>query len=493
MAVLTDKQMDKHIKERNFAKVYLIYGEEQMYVKKYTDKLVTAVAGKTPSEFNFHSFGDSINFDELAASVQIVPFMSEFNCVLVSDAAFDEFNANDNARFADIYKAVPDGCVFIVSLPSVKPVKNKTVLPALKKYADKNGIVCEFNTLTQNELVKFIAKWANANGKFISQVNATQLISLCGRDLNMLKNEIDKISAYAKGEEISDEDIEKLATVTLESKVFALSDAVLNGNDSTFRKLFDFISQFPHYIIGSNADLPIVGGSILTHEHFQGGRYSFALNRAEVERKFIVNGFDDVECGIVKWPMSVVRLTGKNKDSIISLSSYILKSWRAYTDADVGIFAETDGEIHNTITPIAFTKDGKFVIDLVLRNNITSEEHPLGVFHPHANLHHIKKENIGLIEVMGLAVLPSRLKDEMAILKDAILNHKDVSEIPKISKHSEWVNEFVSQYDEINENNVDSIIQNEIGKVFLNVLLDAGVFKRTPEGQKAFDKFIKTL
>ena len=191
--------------------------------------------------------------------------------------------------------------------------------------------------------------------------------------------------------------------------------------------------------------------------------------------------------------MSVVRLTGKNKDSIISLSSYILKSWRAYTDADVGIFAETDGEIHNTITPIAFTKDGKFVIDLVLRNNITSEEHPLGVFHPHANLHHIKKENIGLIEVMGLAVLPSRLKDEMAILKDAILNHKDVSEIPKISKHSEWVNEFVSQYDEINENNIGSIIQNEIGKVFLKVLLDAGVFKRTPEGQKAFDKFIKTL
>ena len=191
--------------------------------------------------------------------------------------------------------------------------------------------------------------------------------------------------------------------------------------------------------------------------------------------------------------MSVVRLTGKNKDSIISLSSYILKSWRAYTDADVGIFAETDGEIHNTITPIAFTKDGKFVIDLVLRNNITSEEHPLGVFHPHANLHHIKKENIGLIEVMGLAVLPSRLKDEMAVLKDAILNHRDISAIPEISKHSEWVNEFVSQYDEINENNIDSIIQNEIGKVFLNVLLDAGVFKRTSEGQKAFDKFIKTL
>ena len=275
--------------------------------------------------------------------------------------------------------------------------------------------------------------------------------------------------------------------------VFNSEHTPMKIDRSAFEKLLDFIELFPHYFIGSNADLPIVGGSILTHEHFQGGRYSFALNRAEVERKFIVNGFDDVECGIVKWPMSVVRLTGKNKDSIISLSSYILKSWRAYTDADVGIFAETDGEIHNTITPIAFTKDGKFVIDLVLRNNITSEEHPLGVFHPHANLHHIKKENIGLIEVMGLAVLPSRLKDEMAILKDAILNHKDVSEIPKISKHSEWVNEFVSQYDEINENNIDSIIQNEIGKVFLNVLLDAGVFKRTPEGQKAFDKFIKTL
>ena len=209
-------------------------------------------------------------------------------------------------------------------------------------------------------------------------------------------------------------------------------------NDSTFRKLFDFISQFPHYIIGSNADLPIVGGSILTHEHFQGGRYSFALNRAEVERKFIVNGFDDVECGIVKWPMSVVRLIGKNKDSIISLSSHILKSWRAYTDADVGIFAETDGEIHNTITPIAFTKDGKFVIDLVLRNNITSEEHPLGVFHPHANLHHIKKENIGLIEVMGLAVLPARLKDELEVLKECLLGKKNILEISNMKKHVAW-------------------------------------------------------
>ena len=230
MAVLTDKQMDKHIKERNFARVYLIYGDEQMYVRKYTEKLVKAVAGKSPSDFNFHTFGGRVNFDELAAAVQIMPFMSEFNCVLISDAYVDEFNADDNSRFAEIYKAVPEGCVFIVSMPSIKPKKNKTVLPALKKYADKNGVVCEFNALTQNELVRFIAKWANANGKIISQVNANRLISLCGRDLNMLKNEVDKISAYTKGEEISTEDIEKLASVTLESKIFALSDAVLNGN-----------------------------------------------------------------------------------------------------------------------------------------------------------------------------------------------------------------------------------------------------------------------
>ena len=275
--------------------------------------------------------------------------------------------------------------------------------------------------------------------------------------------------------------------------VFNAKHTPMAINRASFKKLLDFVTQFPHYFVGSNADLPIVGGSILSHDHFQGGNHTFAMAKAPIETELHFDGFSDIEAGIVKWPMSVVRLTGKNKDSIISLSSYILKSWRAYTDADVGIFAETDGEIHNTITPIAFTKDGKFVIDLVLRNNITSEEHPLGVFHPHANLHHIKKENIGLIEVMGLAVLPSRLKDEMAILKDAILNHKDVSEIPKISKHSEWVNEFVSQYDEINENNIDSIIQNEIGMVFLKVLLDAGVFKRTPEGQKAFDKFINTL
>ena len=264
-------------------------------------------------------------------------------------------------------------------------------------------------------------------------------------------------------------------------------------DSSTFRKLFDFIKMFPHYIIGSNADLPIVGGSILTHEHFQGGRYNFALNKADVEEKFSISGYENVECGIVKWPMSVIRLTGEDTDSLIKLSEHILEKWRNYTDEDSFIFAETDGERHSTITPIVFTKNGKYVIDLVLRNNITTEEHPLGVFHPHKNLHHIKKENIGLIEVMGLAVLPSRLKNEMAMLKDAILTGKDISGIEEISKHTEWVNEFTEKYSSINEENIDEILHKEIGEVFLNVLKDAGVFKRNESGKKAFKKFIETL
>ena len=264
-------------------------------------------------------------------------------------------------------------------------------------------------------------------------------------------------------------------------------------DSSTFRKLFDFIKMFPHYIIGSNADLPIVGGSILTHEHFQGGRYNFGLNKADVEEKFSISGYENVECGIVKWPMSVIRLTGEDTDSLIKLSEHILEKWRNYTDEDSFIFAETDGERHSTITPIVFTKNGKYVIDLVLRNNITTEEHPLGVFHPHKNLHHIKKENIGLIEVMGLAVLPSRLKNEMAMLKDAILTGKDISGIEEISKHTEWVNEFTEKYSSINEENIDEILHKEIGEVFLNVLKDAGVFKRNESGKKAFKKFIETL
>ena len=255
---------------------------------------------------------------------------------------------------------------------------------------------------------------------------------------------------------------------------------------ATFGKLLDFVKQFPHYTVGSNADLPIVGGSILSHDHFQGGGYEFAMAKAPYETEFSLKQFPDVHAGIVKWPMSVIRLTGEDTDSLIKLSEHILNKWRNYTDEDSFIFAETDGERHSTITPIVFTKNGKYVIDLVLRNNITTEEHPLGVFHPHKNLHHIKKENIGLIEVMGLAVLPSRLKKE-------ILKGKDISGIEEISKHTDWVNEFTEKYSSINEENIDEILHHEIGEVFLNVLKDAGVFKRNESGKKAFRKFIETL
>ncbi len=230
MAVLTDKQMDKHIKEKKYVPFYLIFGEEQMYIKKYTEKLVTAVAGKEPNDFNFHTFSGDVDLDEFAASVQIVPFMSEYNCVLLSDVFFDNMNSDDLSRFSDITKNSPDTTVLILSMPSYKPSKNKAAIAAFKKLADKKGVVCEFGILTQVELEKFIAKWANENGKLISHINAAKLISYCGKDMNLLKNEVNKISAYAKGEEITLEDIDKLATVNLESKIFALSDAVLNGN-----------------------------------------------------------------------------------------------------------------------------------------------------------------------------------------------------------------------------------------------------------------------
>ena len=264
-------------------------------------------------------------------------------------------------------------------------------------------------------------------------------------------------------------------------------------DSSTFRKLFDFIKMFPHYIIGSNADLPIVGGSILTHEHFQGGRYNFALNKADVEEKFSVSGYENVECGIVKWPLSVIRLQSKDSDRIIELADHILKAWRGYTDEDAFIYAETDGTPHNTITPIARFKDGMFELDLALRNNITTEEHPLGVYHPHEELHHIKKENIGLIEVMGLAVLPSRLKGEMNLLAEYILEGKDIRENEAIEKHADWAYGFLANYDNVNKDNVMDIIQAEIGKVFVKVLEDAGVYKCTPDGLEAFLRFIKTL
>lgn len=269
-------------------------------------------------------------------------------------------------------------------------------------------------------------------------------------------------------------------------------------NGDTFRALFDFIKQFPHYTIGSNADLPIVGGSILTHNHFQGGNYTFAMAKAPVEKEFTVKGFSGVRAGIVKWPMSVIRLDGKNPDKVIKLAEKILEEWRSYTDESAFIFAETDGTPHNTITPIArmrHSSDGteEFELDLVLRNNITTEEHPLGVFHPHAELHHIKKENIGLIEVMGLAVLPSRLKQELSDLGKAIVSGKNIEKIESLSKHADWVKSFLPDYENINKDNIDQILQNEVGKVFARVLEDAGVFKRTPEGQKAFERFIKTL
>ncbi len=262
---------------------------------------------------------------------------------------------------------------------------------------------------------------------------------------------------------------------------------------NTFCKLFDFVKQFPHYFVGSNADLPIVGGSILSHDHFQGGHYEFAMAKAPVERSFTVKGFEDVEAGVVKWPMSVIRLSGSDTERIIALADVILDKWRGYTDEEAFILAETEGEPHNTITPIARKREGRYELDLVLRNNITTEEHPLGVYHPHAKLHHIKKENIGLIEVMGLAVLPTRLKDEMEKLKEAMLAGRDLRSDEVLAKHADWVDEFRSKYDCIDSSNIDRIVEKEIGLVFMQVLEDAGVYKRTAEGQEAFDRFIAGL
>ena len=261
----------------------------------------------------------------------------------------------------------------------------------------------------------------------------------------------------------------------------------------TFDRLFDFVKLFPHYTIGSNADLPIVGGSILTHDHFQGGNYEFAMARAPIEEKFAVTGYEDVECGIVKWPMSVIRLDAKTSNRVVDLADKILKAWRGYTDEAAYIFAEKNGELHNTITPIARRRGNLFELDLVLRNNITTPEHPLGVYHPHAELHHIKKENIGLIEVMGLAVLPSRLKTELASLGEAILTHADIANDPLLSKHAAWVNEFLPKYPNVTTENITEILQNEVGLVFAKVLEHAGVYKRTPEGKTAFMRFVSTF
>ena len=260
---------------------------------------------------------------------------------------------------------------------------------------------------------------------------------------------------------------------------------------ATFGKLLDFVTQFPHYFVGSNADLPIVGGSILSHDHFQGGHYTFAMAKAPIEKTLTFKGFEDVKAGIVKWPMSVIRIS--SADRLIELADRILKAWRGYTDEDAFIFAETDGEPHNTITPIARKRGEDYELDLVLRNNITTEEHPLGVYHPHARLHHIKKENIGLIEVMGLAVLPARLKDEMAALSKAILEKKDIRADEMLAKHADWVEEFLPKYDHIDETNIMDILHEEIGLVFNEVLKDAGVYKCTEEGRKAFMRFIDAV
>ncbi len=264
--------------------------------------------------------------------------------------------------------------------------------------------------------------------------------------------------------------------------------------EKNFRRLFDFVKQFPHYFIGSNSDLPISGGSILTHEHFQGGRYEFAMAKAEIEEYVTFEGFEDVKAGIVKWPMSVIRLQGDDTDRICTLAGKILATWRDYSDDDAFIIAKTDdGEIHNTITPITRFVNGKYEIDLVLRNNITTEEYPDGYYHPHPEYHNIKKENIGLIEVMGLAVLPSRLKTEMAILKDAILQNKDIKADERIAKHYDWTMKIKAKYSDINANNIDEIIRDEIGLVFTSILEQCGVYDRTEEGRKQFKKFIASV
>ncbi len=262
---------------------------------------------------------------------------------------------------------------------------------------------------------------------------------------------------------------------------------------ATFIKLFDFVELFPHYFLGSNADLPIVGGSILSHDHFQGGHYTFAMAKAPMEKKYKVKDFEDVEAGIVRWPMSVIRLRAKDSDRLVDLGELILKAWRGYTDEEAFIYAETDKEPHNTITPIARKNGEFFELDLVLRNNIATEEFPLGVYHPHQELHHIKKENIGLIEVMGLAVLPSRLKDELALLGEYIVEGKDINSDETIAKHARWVEEFLPKYGSVTADNVEEILKSEVGLVFERVLEDAGVYKCTEEGRKFFERFLKSV
>ena len=275
--------------------------------------------------------------------------------------------------------------------------------------------------------------------------------------------------------------------------VFSFEHIPMKIERATFVKLFDFIKLFPHYFIGSNADLPIVGGSILSHDHYQGGHYTFAMAKAPIEQHFMIPGYEDVEAGIVKWPLSVIRIRSGNEKRLIDLAEHILECWRGYTDEAAFVFAETDGEPHNTITPIARKVGDTFELDLALRNNITTEEYPLGVYHPHAEYHHIKKENIGLIEVMGLAILPARLKEEMELLAEYLVEKKDIRSCEALEKHADWAEKIVPLHPELNADNVMDILKEEIGKVFVGVLEDAGVYKCTKEGREAFARFLKTL
>ncbi len=263
---------------------------------------------------------------------------------------------------------------------------------------------------------------------------------------------------------------------------------------TTFENLLGFVDKIPHYFAGSNADLPIVGGSILSHDHYQGGHYTFAMEKAEIDKHYNIEKYKNVCVGRVNWPMSVLRLSSSNKNDLISLAEDILLKWKNYSDESVNILSHTNDTMHNTITPIARKRNDKYELDLVLRNNRTSDEHPLGIFHPHAEVHHIKKENIGLIEVMGLAVLPARLKDEIAIIKEYLLSKAPtISKDEIVNKHSDWYNYIIEKYNDINISNVDSILKTEIGYKFLEVLHHAGVFKRDDKGLSAFDKFVNTL
>ena len=278
--------------------------------------------------------------------------------------------------------------------------------------------------------------------------------------------------------------------------VFNMEHSPMCISRKTFERLLDFTEKFPHYTLGSNADLPIVGGSILTHDHFQGGAYNFPMAKAPILKQITIKGFEDVEAGIVKWPMSVLRIKSADKNRLVELADHVLKAWRGYTDEQAFIFAETDGEKHNTLNPIARRRGDLFEMDLVLRNNITTEEHPLGVYHPHAELHHIKKENIGLIEVMGLAILPGRLKTEFKDLAQAMIQNKDISKDEVLGKHADWTNELKEKYgsfaDKSEEETIE-ILKKETGIVFSKVLEHAGVYKCTDEGLKAFERFIGIL